>query len=197
MDIFAAIENCNELLALKLIDENNNFSHHYDERTLLTYACEKQMESVVLKLLDKVENIYDMDECGDNVFIMACGYGLKKIFDILIKDKNININGYNNAGETALILACIEGPFVPKYEDIAIMLIDHGADLYFSCSSHSKNAVEIMYQDKATKVLEHLQYIIRKSLYESTNEYKTIMSKSFTNPIADLNIFDIIATYCF
>lgn len=179
MELINAIERQDEELALELIN-----------------LIQQQDEKLALELIDKTTALNII--YGSVSPLMACCVtGMKNIATKLMSKENININLQNKEhGYTALHFSCIENDVWPKYEDIAILLIDNGADLYLT-DRDQKDSLYFIYKNNATKVMEHLQFTNRRLFYESINECGTIVCKSFSNPIADLHVVDIIVEYSF
>lgn len=173
MELHKAIIDRDEKLALELVDEAKD-----------------------LDLINEAEGLDFFFHATNYTPLMSCcAYGMAKVANKLISKVNINLQ--NKFGFTALHYSCIDvGIYFPKYEDIAISLIDGGADLYLTDRSF-RNCLDVIYHNKATKVIDHLQYICRKSFYESINDSETIVGNSFLNPIADLHVLDIFVEYCF
>ncbi|CAG2223217.1 unnamed protein product [Mytilus edulis] len=107
-------------------DDTNNLRqrHTINLDRFLTIACKYGDAYIVEYLLSKGADIHHQDKKMDTFDegVQASRMGHFEIMQLLI-EKNIDINQYDEAGDTPLIIACKN-----KYQNLAKLLIDNGAD---------------------------------------------------------------------
>ena len=106
---------------LDAVDENRN-------NILLHCVSDKSFIMLVNKMMDHLEeiNINFQNKFGISALHVAVRYKNKQLLDLLLKNKNINVNIYDNNGNTPLSIALMDVNFD---EDIIIKLLESGADV--------------------------------------------------------------------
>ncbi|VBB30660.1 unnamed protein product [Acanthocheilonema viteae] len=111
------------LISLPLVDVN---TPNNNKQTALHYAASKNRPQITTMLLKNGANVNAQDNYQATPLHRAASQGHEKIVPILLNEPSLRINLTDSAGCTALHLAVEE-----QREDIAILLAEHGADLYF------------------------------------------------------------------
>ncbi|VIO91251.1 Uncharacterized protein BM_BM17381 [Brugia malayi] len=111
------------LVTLPLVDVN---TPNNNKQTALHYAASKNRPQITTILLKNGANVNAQDNYQATPLHRAASQGHEKIVPILLNEPSLRINLTDSAGCTALHLAVEE-----QREDIAILLVEHGADLYF------------------------------------------------------------------
>ncbi|VDK85197.1 unnamed protein product [Litomosoides sigmodontis] len=111
------------LISLPLVDVN---TPNNNKQTALHYAASKNRPQITAILLKSGANVNAQDNYQATPLHRAASQGHEKIVPILLHEPGLRINLADSAGCTALHLAVDE-----QREDIAILLVEHGADLYF------------------------------------------------------------------
>jgi len=100
----------------KTIKDNDGYS-------ALDYATSKGLRDVVALLVGDTE---EKDSSGNTSLHQAVWNNEAEVVNELLKAESININALNDAGESALILACIQNNL-----RVSEILIDKGAVLHY------------------------------------------------------------------
>ncbi|EJD76142.1 hypothetical protein LOAG_16844 [Loa loa] len=110
------------LITLPLVNVN---TPNNNKQTALHYAASKNRPQITTILLKNGANVNAQDNYQATPLHRAASQGHEKIVPILLNEPSLRINITDSAGCTALHLAVEE-----QREDIAILLAEHGADLY-------------------------------------------------------------------
>lgn len=178
------VEMVDDLITAKVnLDVKRN-----DYKTPLMIACENN-STIAMKLIDAGANVNLIDVCtGENALLIACD---NKMTDVSLRllDLTNDLNWRNYQGVNALMKAAYV-----NHEPVFIKLVDKGIDFY-QANNFSLTALFYLYKFKHTRLIKYLQFSYKKSILELLTKYKTPIVKSFLNPIADLNVLDILCEY--
>lgn len=181
--------------ALEFLINNDidvNYRNSANSWTLLMYACYYKTELVAYELIKMSMNIHTIESNGWNCLMFLCIPNRKitnpvidkfitnRVIDKLI-EFGININATNKLGRSALGVAVFW-----NQNDIAIKLMNAGANIY--------PVLKEIHQLRRKEVIVHIHNSNCNSLLESIDSCTTI-GTSFNNPIADLNVVDLIKDY--
>uniref|UniRef100_A0A915PDL4 ANK_REP_REGION domain-containing protein n=1 Tax=Setaria digitata TaxID=48799 RepID=A0A915PDL4_9BILA len=111
------------LINLPLVNVN---TPNNNKQTALHYAASKNRPQITTILLKNGANVNAQDNYRATPLHRAASQGHEKIVPILLSEPSLRINLTDSAGCTPLHLAVEE-----QREDIAILLAENGADLYF------------------------------------------------------------------
>jgi len=102
------------------IDQRNS-----DKETALLKALESKHEDIAMLLIEKGADVNVQGKRGENTpLILAAEHGFKNVVEQLFK-KGAKIDQRNSSKKTALLKALEK-----KHEDIAMLLIEKGADVH-------------------------------------------------------------------
>lgn len=184
----------NEDSIMDLINHNNlNQLDMFYDNPILHLACDYKMLNVCNKLIDLGADLNF--QCYENYSLLlnAIYNGLK---DIVIKmiEKGANVNHVSKNGYTAFGLCIIATRFTTDDKQIIIKkLIDYGGDITIK-DWRGYTALELFYKHNLTEVIEYVKSNYLEEIL-AANGGNTPLSKSYSNPIADLNTIDIIISF--
>ena len=179
-------------IIFKLIDKGINLNvKNKRGYTAFLYLCKtwssENKNPIIDKLIDLGCDLNITDQGKDTPLIHSVLFRNDEITYKLL-DKDADVNLLSNGDWSALAIACFH-----KNEDLAIKILNKCDLSYLEKGKGPRtSAIQSIYKNKLTKVHNHLKLIFRNTFLENIDNQNTTISKCFTNPIADLNVIDLI-----
>lgn len=173
---------------LDLDKHDNKYKMSY-----LMWSCDYELNDVAFKLIEFGVNLNLRNQEGDTALQFACDMEMKTIAIKLI-ESGAYVDGQGNENYTALMNTCDHKNMSENREAIAKKLIDYNANLQLT-NIKNETIFDILYRRQHVNLINYINSIYKQNLYNCIIDIDTIICKIFNNPIADINIAEIICIY--
>lgn len=173
------------------IDQVNDVDLGMYGDSLLIAACRYIYNDVALKLIEKGADVNFINNDHSTALIWSAYNNMHNVTNALIEE-SAELDVFDLDDDNALMISCGDNGIISS--DIAIKLLDYGADFNIK-NSRGTTAANLIELNKITKVKDHLRFLHLKNILESINLQNQIISGCFSNPVADLNLIDIVVDY--
>lgn len=192
--------------ACELIDEADCRADHqdYNRETALMQLCKNPSwnysvdSHIADKLLENCCGVNLQNTKGETALTLAC-HSLNCEMALKLVDAGANIHLKCVHG-VALGILYERSYFIDSKicEKLKIQLLEQTyiPDLEI-IDKNGKNVLNYLYMQKVPTVLNHLKFMFRTAVLETIDNKRTVICKSFSNRICDLNIVDIVVNYIY
>ena len=160
--------------------------------TPLSLALYKKYDNIAIKLINSGADVNLKTGHGWAPLTYACNNGKENIISLMV-EKGVEVNAKNQHDNSIPITWACKS----CWQEATIIMIEQGADLNIKETLYPfMTPFDHIIQNKSNmkKVIEYINFATKSKLLETINQ-ESIISKSFINPIADLNVIDIIEAY--